>query len=97
MDIVVTFNQKKFVIELKIWRGEKYAQEGRMQLCKYLEYQNLEKGYMVFFNFNKNKSMIVLILWLTIKTYLKSQYNIQQDWYFVVAACKNSSKFIGNI
>jgi hypothetical protein len=29
--------------------------------------------------------MIVLILWLTIKTYLKSQYNIQQDWYFVVA------------
>jgi hypothetical protein len=40
---------------LKIWRGEKYAQEGRIQLCKYLEYQNLEKGYMVFFNFNKNK------------------------------------------
>jgi len=55
MDIVVTFNYKKFVIELKIWRGEKYAQEGRMQLCNYLEYQNLEKGYMVFFNFNKNK------------------------------------------
>jgi hypothetical protein len=24
-------------------------------------------------------------MWLTIKTYLKSQYNIKQDWYFVVA------------
>ncbi|KPA13822.1 9-O-acetyl-N-acetylneuraminate esterase, partial [Candidatus Magnetomorum sp. HK-1] len=55
MDIVVTFNQKKFVIELKIWRGEKYAQEGREQLCNYLEFQILDKGYMVFFNFNKNK------------------------------------------
>jgi len=55
MDIVVTFNQKKFVIELKVWHGEKYAQEGREQLCRYLEFQNLNKGYMVFFNFNKNK------------------------------------------
>jgi len=55
MDIVVTFNKKKFVIELKIWRGEKYALEGREQLCNYLEFQSLDKGYMVFFNFNKNK------------------------------------------
>ncbi|ETR72565.1 MAG: hypothetical protein OMM_01616 [Candidatus Magnetoglobus multicellularis str. Araruama] len=55
MDIVVTFNQKKFVIELKIWRGEKYAQEGREQLCKYLEFQNLNKGYLVFLILIKQK------------------------------------------
>ncbi len=55
MDVVVTFNFKKFVIELKIWRGGKYEQEGREQLTEYLDYQKLEKGYMVFFNFNKSK------------------------------------------
>lgn len=58
MDIVVTYNREKFVIELKIWRGGKYEQEGREQLCEYLEAQNLEKGYMVFFNFNKGKKYL---------------------------------------
>ncbi len=55
MDIVVTYNRKKFVIELKIWRGGKYEQEGREQLCEYLDSQKLNNGYMVFFNFNKRK------------------------------------------
>ncbi len=55
MDVVITYNKQKFVIELKIWRGGKYEQEGREQLCEYLTAQKLEKGYMVFFNFNKNK------------------------------------------
>jgi hypothetical protein len=60
MDIVITLNQNKFVIELKIWHGEKYAQEGREQLCNYLDSQNLKKGYMVFFNFNQNKSYEII-------------------------------------
>jgi hypothetical protein len=55
MDIVVTYHKKKYVIELKIWRGGKYEQEGREQLSEYLEAQNLHKGYMVFYNFNKGK------------------------------------------
>ncbi len=58
MDIVVTYNKEKFVIELKIWRGGKYEQEGREQLCEYLEACNLDKGYMLFFNFNKGKEYI---------------------------------------
>ena len=58
MDIVVTYNKKKYVIELKIWRGGQYEQEGREQLCGYLEAQNLDKGYMVFYNFNKGKEYI---------------------------------------
>ena len=56
MDVVVTFNQKLYVIELKIWRGKKYALEGRKQLCNYLEIQNVNKGYLIFFSFNKNKT-----------------------------------------
>jgi len=58
MDIVVTYNMKKYVIELKIWRGGQYEQEGREQLCGYLEAQNLDKGYMVFYNFNKGKEYV---------------------------------------
>jgi len=55
MDIVLTFNQIKYVIELKIWHGKQFAQKGREQLCNYLESQNVDTGYMVTFNFNKNK------------------------------------------
>lgn len=55
MDIVITYNKQKFIIELKIWRGGQYEKEGREQLSKYLDAQTLDKGYMIFFNFNKNK------------------------------------------
>ena len=59
MDIVITYNKKKYVVELKIWRGGKYEQEGKEQLFEYLEAQNLDKGYMVFYNFNKNKEYLI--------------------------------------
>jgi hypothetical protein len=49
------YNNYKYIIELKIWRGAIYHEEGINQLCDYLEIQSLEKGYLVIFNFNKNK------------------------------------------
>jgi hypothetical protein len=55
LDVVITYNNYKYIIELKIWRGAKYHEEGINQLCDYLEIQSLEKGYLVIFNFNKNK------------------------------------------
>jgi len=55
MDVVVTYNQKKYIIELKIWRGEKYRQEGIEQLAKYLDIQAKDKGYLVQYSFNKIK------------------------------------------
>ncbi|MDO8685491.1 MAG: GxxExxY protein, partial [Clostridiales bacterium] len=55
MDVVITYGNEKFVVELKIWNGEKYEEKGHEQLAEYLEYQLLDKGYMVVFNFNKNK------------------------------------------
>lgn len=55
MDVVITFGQKKHVVELKIWNGQKYEDKGLKQLCGYLDTQNLNTGYMVVFNFNKNK------------------------------------------
>lgn len=40
---------------MKIWRGQKYHEEGINQLCDYLDIHYLGKGYLVIFNFNKNK------------------------------------------
>ena len=40
---------------MKIWRGPKYHEEGINQLCDYLNINGLEDGYLLVFNFNKNK------------------------------------------
>ncbi len=40
---------------MKIWRGPRYNAEGEQQICEYLDYFGLEKGYMLSFNFNKDK------------------------------------------
>ncbi len=55
MDLVITHNSKRYVIELKIWRGEEYHQEGLNQLSDYLDIYNLKNGHLLIFNFNKNK------------------------------------------
>ena len=54
LDVVITFYNKKYIVELKIWRGEKYHQKGLNQLCDYLERQDQNKGYLVIFD-NKGK------------------------------------------
>lgn len=55
MHLVVTYCQEEFIIELKIWRGEKYEQNGRDQLAEYLETRNIPNGYLVTFDFSKGK------------------------------------------
>ena len=55
MDIVVTYGREEFIIELKIWHGEEYRQEGIRQLEGYLDARNAEKGYLISFSFLKNK------------------------------------------
>lgn len=54
-DVVITFNNHKYIIELKVWRGEKYHQEGIKQLTGYLELENADRGYLVIYDKNDNK------------------------------------------
>ena len=54
-DVVVDYRGEKMVIELKIWRENAYNERGEKQLIDYLEHYHLKKGYMLSFNFNKNK------------------------------------------
>ena len=56
MDLVVDYNGERFVVEMKIWRGQEYNERGEEQLAEYLDYYNLEKGYLLSFCFNKNKT-----------------------------------------
>ncbi|MEJ6952101.1 AAA-like domain-containing protein [Natronospora cellulosivora (SeqCode)] len=55
LDVVITYLDKKYIVELKVWRGEKYHQTGLKQLNDYLGIQNVDKGYLLSFDFNKNK------------------------------------------
>lgn len=54
-DIIVDYRGKQYIIEIKIWRGNEYNQRGEMQLADYLNAYDAAKGYLLSFNFNKNK------------------------------------------
>ena len=55
MDLVVTYDKQEFIVELKIWHGDKYEELGRDQLSEYLAIRGMEEGYLVTFDFSKNK------------------------------------------
>lgn len=57
MDIVIHYLGKRYIIEVKIWRGERYNAEGEKQLIGYLDRFRLDTGYMLSFNFNKKKTV----------------------------------------
>jgi len=55
MDLIVTYGKEEFVVELKIWRGDKYERTGLEQLSEYLNVRGKKEGYLVTFDFSKNK------------------------------------------
>ena len=52
-DITITYNRYKYLVELKIWRGEAYLEEAKTQLFGYLEREKLDKGYLLVHDFRK--------------------------------------------
>jgi hypothetical protein len=53
LDIVITYANQKYVLELKRWAGEAAHRRGLQQLADYLERQGLDRGYLVVFDFVK--------------------------------------------
>jgi hypothetical protein len=53
LDMVITFEKQKYIVELKIWRGEAYHREGIRQLCDYLDRQNQSRGYLLIYDLRK--------------------------------------------
>lgn len=56
-DVIVDYLGEQFIIELKIWHGNEYNERGEKQLADYLDCYHQNKGYMLSFNFNKNKEV----------------------------------------
>ena len=54
-DVIVDYHGEQYIIEMKIWHGDEYNKRGEQQLIGYLDDYHINKGYMLSFNFNKNK------------------------------------------
>ena len=67
-DVIVDYLGQQYIVELKIWRGERYNAEGERQISDYLDYWNLTTGYMLSFNFNKKKDQGVRLVHVGDKT-----------------------------
>jgi len=55
MDVVIVYGGKEFIIELKIWKGQKRHFDGQKQLLGYMEKRGAEKGYLLTFDFRQKK------------------------------------------
>jgi hypothetical protein len=56
-DVIIDYIGQQYIIELKIWRGPRYNEDGEKQIREYLDYFGLSTGYMLSFNFNKKKEV----------------------------------------
>lgn len=54
-DVIVDYRGKQYIIEIKIWHGDEYNKRGEKQLAEYLDAYHAQRGYLLSFNFNKNK------------------------------------------
>ena len=73
MDIIITHNQRKYIVETKIWRGDNRYQAGKKQLAAYLRSENVTEGYYVVFDHRQDpepRVEIETIEGLTIRSYV---------------------------
>ena len=71
-DVIVDYRGEQFIVELKIWHGNEYNERGEEQLMDYLDYYHKDRGYMLSFNFNKNKNVGVREIRLGNKTIVEA-------------------------
>ena len=75
MDIIITHNQQKYIVETKIWRGDSRYQAGKKQLAVYLRSEGITEGYYIVFDHRQDPEPRVeteTIEGLTIRSYVIS-------------------------
>ena len=50
MDLLIRHNQRKYIVETKIWGGDSRYQAGKVQLAAYVRSEGAEEGYYVVFD-----------------------------------------------
>ena len=71
-DVVVDYRGEQYVIELKLWHGEEYNRRGERQLLEYLDSYHVNRGYLLSFNFNQNKTIGVHEIHIGDKTIIEA-------------------------
>lgn len=59
LDVVITFLQHRYIIELKKWYGTKAHKKGLDQLADYLDIHGVSKGWLLIFDDRKKKTWAV--------------------------------------
>jgi len=54
LDVVITYLNNSYVVELKMWYGQKAHEKGLKQLSRYLDILNLDKGYLIIYDTRKS-------------------------------------------
>lgn len=73
IDLLILYNSRKYIVETKIWEGERYHQAGKKQLVAYLKSEKVDKGYYVVFDHRTNPESRVeteTLEGVTIRSYL---------------------------
>ena len=73
IDLLIVYNQRKYIVETKIWEGDRYYQAGKKQLAAYLKSEGAQEGYYVVFDHRTNPTPRVeteTIDDLTIRSYV---------------------------
>ena len=50
MDLIILHNQRKHIVETKIWRSDRSYSQGKQQLAAYLSTEGVTEGYYVVFD-----------------------------------------------
>ena len=53
MDLVIFYNTHKYIVETKIWEGDRRYQEGKRQLAAYLKLEGATEGCYVVFDYRQ--------------------------------------------
>ena len=56
MDVVVDFEGQQIIVELKLWKGNAHKEKAYEQLLGYMESKNATEGFMLTFDFRKQKT-----------------------------------------
>ena len=59
IDLLILHNQRKYIVETKIWEGESLYQAGKKQLAAYLKSEEAVEGYYIVFDHRKQPVPLV--------------------------------------
>ena len=59
MDLLLIHNQRKYIVETKIWEGKSRYASGKKQLATYAKLEGTEQGYYVVFDHREKPETIV--------------------------------------